>query len=538
MNLAEVLDALHGLPPEQAVEQVVKAREYIKQARGGRAALFTPQPGPQTAGYFSEADVILYGGEPGGGKTALEVGLALNEHHRALVCRKNFVDLDGVLHTLDNIIGTPRCWTGGNRPRFDKPGGGVIDFMGLGNFEGKQGNPHDLICVDEAAQISEDEVRMLRGWLRTDRPGQRVRLVLASNPPLDTTGDWLVEWFAPWLDDRHPNPAEDGELRWFLPDPEGDGYRECNEGESAVIHGVRVAAESRTFIRAKFTDNAYYDHEQYAKQLAGLPDAARKRMMTGNFMTAREDDEWQAIPTDWVRAAIERWTSTPPVGIPMSAIGVDVAQGGADETVIARRHDGWYAPLLVEPGRNTPGGTDVAGLVIAKRYDNAKVIIDVGGGWGADAHGHLRSSQVDSDAYMGVKATTLKSECRQFNFTNVRSAAYWRFREALNPDRREGSRIMLPNDKRLVTELCTPLYFIKKHGTSHAAIELEPKEDVVKRLGRSPDRADAVVMAWWSGPKMEHNWNQWPASLGNRAKFPSVNGGRQALSARIATHRR
>lgn len=532
----EVLDELVSVFEKLPV--ATREASVAEWLRDKQVRPFVPQSGPQTEGYLSRADLMLFGGEPGGGKTALEIGLALNEHQRALIVRKNFVDLDGVLHTLDNIVGSSRCWSGGNRPRYDKPDGGVIDFMGMGNFEGKQGNPHDLICVDEAAQIPEEDFRMLRGWLRTDRQGQRTRIVLASNPPLDTTGDWLVEWFAPWLDEMHPNPAEDGELRWFLPKQDDDGWVECDEGDSIIMHGVKVYAESRTFVRSKFTDNRYYDQEQYAKALAGLPDAARRRLMTGNFMTAREDDEWQVCPTDWVRAAVERWTVTPPTGIPMSALGVDVAQGGADQTVIARRHDGWYAPMVVEPGTKTPGGTDVAGLVIAKRHDGAKVIIDVGGGWGADAHGHLKASQVDSEAYMGVKATTRKSECRQFNFANVRSAAIWSFREALNPDRREGSRIALPNDKRLITELCTPRYRIKSFGTGHAAIEVESKEDVVDRLRRSPDRADAVVMAWWSGPKIESDWKSWPASLGNRAKFPQVHHGRASLSSRIATHRR
>ena len=515
----------------EAMPDAARAEAIAFAAEATKSMVFVPQPGPQTEAYLCKADVMLYGGEPGGGKTALECGLALNEHHRALIVRKNFVDLDGVLHTLDNIVGKKRCWQGGNRPRYDKPDGGVIDFMGMGNFDSKQGNPHDLICVDEAAQIPEEDFRMLRGWLRTDKPGQRTRIVLGSNPPLDTVGDWLVEYFAPWLDDAHPNPAEPGELRWFLPAEQG-GWAECSPGDSTQLHGITVYAESRTFIRAKFTDNGYYDHEQYAKALAGLPDAARKRLMTGNFMAAREDDEWQAIPTEWVRAAQERWTSTPPVGIPQCALGVDVAQGGADNTVIARRHDGWFAPLIVEPGSKTPGGTDVAGLVIAKRYDAAKVIIDVGGGWGADALGHLRASDVDATAYMGVRATGLRSEDGQFNFTNVRSAAYWRLREALNPDRRGGSRIMLPPSKRLMSDLCTPRYRIKSHGTAQAAIELESKESVVDRLKRSPDEGDAVVMAWWSGPKMEHDWNVWPASRGQSRHVPKVVLGRTPLTRR------
>ncbi len=250
MSLAAMVAELEAMPEAQRLEAIAFAAKATAHMVG------IPQPGPQTRAYHSRADVLLFGGEPGGGKTGLEVLLALNEHHRALIVRKNFVDLDGVLHTLDNIVGRPRCWIGGNRPRYDKPDGGVIDFMGLGNIDGKQGNPHDLICVDEAAQIPEADFRMLRGWLRTKIPGQRQRIVLASNPPLDTTGDWLVEYFAPWLDDRHPNPAEDGELRWFLPVEGSDAWVECSEGDTVMIHGAMVGAESRTFIRCKFTDNA------------------------------------------------------------------------------------------------------------------------------------------------------------------------------------------------------------------------------------------------------------------------------------------
>ncbi len=497
--------------------------------------VFVPQPGPQSDGYLSQADIMLFGGEPGGGKTALECGLALNdEHHRSLIVRKNFVDLEGVLHTLDNIVGRPRCWSGGNRPRYDKPNGGVIDFMGLGNFEGKQGNPHDLICVDEAAQVSEEDFRMLLGWLRSDRPGQRKRVVLGSNPPMDTTGDWLVEWFAPWLDDNHPDPAEPGELRWFVPVEEGGAYRECGPDDFVMLHGTKVMAHSRTFIRSKYTDNKYYDPEEYAKTLANLPDSVRRRMMTGNFMDAREDDEWQCIPTAWVDDAMQRWTETPPAGVPMSAVGADVAQGGTDRTVLARRHDGWYNRLLAKEGKDTPTGAEVASFVMSKRYDNATCIIDCGGGWGADAHGHLRANQIESVPYMGVKSTLLRSADRQFSFVNVRSAAYWRFREALNPGQRGGSRIMLPPDKRLKSGLCTPRYRIKGFGTAQAAIEVEPKDKVVERLKRSPDEADAVVMAWWAGPKIETDWQNWPASLGNgRFRDPQIiQRGRAPLTAR------
>lgn len=380
----------------------------------------------------------------------------------------------------------------------------VNHFITLGGFVNKN-------CIDEAAQLPEDQVRMLMGWLRTDIPGQRTRVVMGSNPPLDTVGDWLVEYFGPWLDDTHPFPAEPGELRYYLPNDNGVGYRECSKDDRTLIAGVEIKPQSRTFIPSSFTDNPFYDKEQYAASLAGLPDSVRNRLISGNFMDARQDDPWQAIPTAWVREAVMRWESVPPVGVPQCALGVDVAQGGADEVVISARHDGWFAPLVTVPGADVLTGPDAAGLVIKHRRDNSKVVIDIGGGWGGDAYAHLAKNGIDVASYMGVKTTTQRTEDNQLHFYNIRTMAYWRLREALNPAQPGGSRIQLPNDKKLITDLTTPRYKVEKGG-----IKLESKEDVVERLGRSPDRGDAVVMAWHSGDKMADSYQRWNSGAHKR----------------------
>ena len=491
MDLNEIIQALGGLPEADRELAVSTALEQTKDLT------FIPQPGPQTEAYFSEADVLLFGGSPGGGKTALGMGLALNEHHRTMVVRKNFVDLTGCLHTLDNILKTPGAATGGNRPVYRKPEGGIIEFVGLGDdLDGKQGNPHDLIYLDEVAQLPEAQVRMLMGWLRTDKPGQRCRVVMGSNPPLDSVGDWLIEYFGPWLDPQHPNPAEEGELRYFQPKDDGHGYRECEKDDTIEINGVRVAPQSRTFISSKFTDNAFYDAEQYAKSLAGLPDSVRERLTTGNFLLDRTDNIWQLIPTQWVKEAQARWKPQPPTGVPMCAIGVDVAQGGSDNTVVAPRHDAWFAKLAVVPGKETPDGKSAAGVVIRNRRDNAPVIVDLGGGWGGDCYGHLKENGIDATGYLGVKSTMGRSADGKLGFTNVRTKAYWRFREALDPSQPGGSPVALPPDSVLLADLCAPTYRVTPNG-----IEAESKKDVVKRLGRSTDRGDAVVMCWSIGVK-------------------------------------
>ncbi len=504
MILDEILQRVQRLSPEDRAAVEREALEATKHLR------FIPNPGPQTEGYFSLADVMLFGGNPGGGKTALEIGLALNEHYRSLIVRKNFTDLEGLIDTAKKIVGSEDDFVGGSRPKYRKPNGGVIHFAGLGDggLGGHQGVDHDLICFDEAAQFPEKPLRLMMGWLRTEREGQRCRVVMASNPPLDPVGDWLIDYFGPWLNEKHPNPAQPGELRYFLPDEEGRDV-ECKKGDWTMVAGEKVYAQSRTFIPSRFTDNPFYNAQKYATALSGVPQEYRARLISGNFMLARQDQPYQVIPTDWIRMAQARWTPTPPEGIPMCAMGVDASGGGHDPMMIAPRYDGWFAPLIEIPGKEIPIdriGPYCAGLVVSYRKHDALVIVDMGGGYGGSMHDHLIANGVEVQRYKGAEGTTRRSRDGKMKFTNVRSAAYWMFREALDPAQEGGSPIMLPEDPALVADLTAPTFEMTPNG-----IRVEAKEDVCDRLGRSTDRGDAVAMSWWAGAKMPSHYGVWQA---------------------------
>jgi hypothetical protein len=200
----------------------------------------------------------------------------------------------------------------------------------------------------------------------------------------------------------------------------------------------------------------------------------------------------------------------------MCAIGADVAQGGNDRSVLAPRYDGYYAALKVKPGKETPDGNAYAGFVVANSRDDAKIIIDLGGGWGGDAYAHLRENGVDAVGYMGVK-TDVKARTadKKLKFTNVRSQAYWQFREALDPSQPGGSGIALPPDAEMVADLCAPSYEIGSNG-----IKVESKEKVCDRLGRSTDKGDAVVMAWFDGIKQINVAGGWKGRT--RSQKPTV----------------
>ena len=78
----------------------------------------------------------------------------------------------------------------------------------------------------------------------------------------------------------------------------------------------------------------------------------------------------------------------------MTAMGVDVAQGGADGTVLSARFDAWFAKQVVRPGTETPDGPSLAALVVAHARDGAPIGIDTGGGWGGSLMDHLRANGI------------------------------------------------------------------------------------------------------------------------------------------------
>ena len=56
-----------------------------------------------------------------------------------------------------------------------------------------------------------------------------------------------------------------------------------------------------------------------------------------------------------------------------------------------------------------------------------------------------------------------------------------------------GSQISIPDDKELIKELSE----IRYNYSSERKIKIEPKEEMKKRLGKSPDKADALALAFF-----------------------------------------
>lgn len=456
--------------------------------------------GPQTEALYSKADILLYGGAAGGGKTDLIIGAFLENHKMGIVLRRESTQLDGIVTRTRQLIKDAINYNKQEK-LWEWEDGRQLKLAGCKEKDdwGKYaGIARDFFAFDEAAEFLREQVFSLIAWLRSteESEGQRCRVILASNPPRSDEGVWIVEEFAPWLDDNFPNPAAPGELRWAITVA---GITEWVDSPGEYErNGEMYEALSRTFIPARLDDNPYYKNSGYRARIQNLPEPLRSQLLYGDFSTGKEDDEWQVIPSAWIEAAMERWHPRGNEGSQMSAIAADVAQGGADNTVISRRYGGWYDKNVKKPGKETPEAPDVAGLIISHRRDNAPVTVDVGGGYGGGVVTWLKENGVQNvNPFDGSKSSTKKSKDKQFSFSNVRAAAAWAFREALDPSQEGGSIVALPRDNRLKGDLVSLRWKLTARG-----IQIVEKEVIKKKLGRSPDDGDSVIMCWWIGEKI------------------------------------
>jgi hypothetical protein len=454
--------------------------------------LWQPHPDnkPQNEAYRADeyVDEIGFGGSAGGGKTDLAVGLATTKHKRSLILRREAVQLRGIADRLRDIIGEAGRFNENLGVWRGIPGGRSIEIAGCkeeGDKRKFQGRPHDLIVFDEAPEFLETQADFIGGWARTEDPSQPVTVLYVFNPPTTAEGYWIVKKFAPWLDEGYPNPAKPGEVRWFI---KVDGVDEEVDGPETVTRdGETYTPKSRTFIPARVQDNPYYANTGYETVLQNLPEPLRSQMLKGDFRAGVEDDPWQVIPTEWVRLAQERWKQTPEPKRTHGTLGVDVARGGKDKTLLAPRYGAWFDVLQKHPGSSTPDGPLVAALIMDAMTPGMSINLDTLN-CGYSVYDTLRANDVPVDGVNFAEHSEATDRSGKFGFINLRAEYWWAMREALDPA--NGEDLCLPPDNELTADLCAPRWKLGVRG-----IQIEDKEEVKKRLGRSPDCGDAVVLA-------------------------------------------
>ncbi|MVO84183.1 hypothetical protein GPA10_05200 [Streptomyces sp. p1417] len=180
-------------------------------------------------------------------------------------------------------------------------------------------------------------------------------------------------------------------------------------------------------------------------------------------------------------------------------LGVDVG-GGGDETVIRERRGR-------RAGREWRAHTDrpekIAPLVLQALKESGAGAVKVDSiGVGFGVIGELRnlaSQGKHSARIVGVNVGEKSSQPDKFK--NLRAEIWWEIGRGLS-ERKGWDLSSMANDDTTVAQLLAPLWDVDAQGR----IQVEPKDEIRKRLGRSPDNADALLLAFYSGSRTRVRW--------------------------------
>lgn len=192
------------------------------------------------------------------------------------------------------------------------------------------------------------------------------------------------------------------------------------------------------------------------------------------------------LSVDDVKAAVERSKMLTPAMYEdaQPRLGIDPSRYGDDPTVIVRRQGLMCFPIVWEH-RHEKGakvGTDIKHAVL-KSENVARTearYIDATGGWGASAWDALQTHGLD------IENVQFHGPPQDDMYANRRAEIWMRMARWI------AGGGAIPNDPDLIEELCTATY---THTPSNKFL-LEPKDDMKDRLGRSPNKADALALTF------------------------------------------
>lgn len=286
------------------------------------------------------------------------------------------------------------------------------------------------------------------------------------------------------------------------PDGPGEFEEVCRPGSG--WHVIRISAfETPNFTGERVSERladmlVHPDWVEERTRKWGVESALYQSKVLGQFPTG--GDPFAMIRYDWVRTC--QLLELPP-GLPVEA-GIDVG-GGGDRTYIRERRGrrAGRAEEFVDPDPMRTVGRLVERL---REWGIQRVKVDSTGlGWAlagrlkelsswpnqlaADDRDHAHAAQV-----VAVNFGAGPSPGKEHQYLNMRAELWGHARELSRPDVRGWDLTDVDDD--VVAELCAPRY---KTLDSYGKIKVEPKREVIKRLGISPDGADALVLAFHEG---------------------------------------
>ena len=276
------------------------------------------QEGSQTTALESPADIIIYGGAAGSGKSYLGLLKTLagtsDPKFNGIVFRRNATTLrDGLWAEAKDMYKpwTPKIQEQPMRMEFD---GAVVKFNHLEHDKDAekdhQGKQYSLVVFDEGCQFSEYQVTYLMSRLRSAAEGNS-QMLITCNPDPDS---FLCTWIDWWLDDDgYPIPERSGVIKYYCRVNGvmkfADTEKELKDNYSDALHvynprtGKHVYAppKTMTFIGGTIFDNPALieANPQYLSELNSLPSIEKARLLDGNWYVRPEGSSY--YNRSWVK---------------------------------------------------------------------------------------------------------------------------------------------------------------------------------------------------------------------------------------------
>lgn len=235
------------------------------------------------------------------------------------------------------------------------------------------------------------------------------------------------------------------------------------------------------FQQANIFDNPYLDPE-YLESLKNLPAEIYRRFVEGSWDAI--DDLNQLISWEALHACgrlIDTDDKT-------QCLGVDVARFGGDRSVWTRLEGPNIKEIISFDKTDVVEVAEKTERIITLNHISADHVCLDAVGLGAGAVDILRKKSYYIIEMRGGDAPKRTGD-RTYSFFNLRSQSFWLLAEEI-----KHSRLGELTDETLKSDLSSLWYFIQQDRK----IRIESKEDLKKRLGRSPDFADSLCYANWA----------------------------------------
>lgn len=331
--------------------------------------IIRPQKGPQERFLASSADICIYGGAAGGGKT---YGLLLeplrhisNPAFNAVIFRKDYtqVTAPGGLWDSSRLIYSyvQGCYSLKTpKLHWHFQSGATVNFAHLGRDEecdGWQGSQIALIGFDELTHFSEYIFFYMLSRNRTTC-GIKPYVRATCNPDADS---WVAKFIKWWIDQDtgYPIKERSGKIRWMLRIGESIFWSNSRADaiQLAVDNGItekeaETMPKSVTFIASTLQDNKILMKSDpgYLANLKAMTEVDMERLLKGN---------WKIRPT--AGSFFKR-----------SQIGEILTEIPKDLVAVCR---GWDLAATDKNENNEAAFT--AGVLMGKRENGRFVIIDV-----------------------------------------------------------------------------------------------------------------------------------------------------------------